>query len=87
MDNLADRIVHEIELGRMEEALEIVQALNSIGGNPSVCNRRTLDALQKARTLALVQRSHVQRKLRSLQASRLYTPRPETERRTFEIDA
>jgi hypothetical protein len=86
LGKLTDRIIQEIRSGRLEEANRSVQLLGSLASNPSVCSQETLDALQEARTLALIHRSHIQRRLRSLASSRLYRAPLDPDRKTWQID-
>ena len=86
MADLVKQLLEQIEAGRSEEAMRTVALLNSLGSDPTICNQQTLDALQRARTLAIVQRSHLQRRLRSLQASRLFHSHIEAIRTTWYID-
>jgi hypothetical protein len=86
MDDLVRQLLNEIENGRIEEATRTSQRLGSRCSDPAVCNRETLTALKKASTLAIIQRSHIQRRLRSLAASRLYRPPIAMARNTWQID-
>jgi hypothetical protein len=85
--DLCTQLLREIANGEFEEANGTVQKLNALSSDPSVCNRRTLEILQNARTLTLIQRSQLQRRLRSLQASRLFIAPQEAGLTTWRIDA
>jgi hypothetical protein len=83
--DLTKQLMDQIEAGRLEEANRTLQLINSLSRDPSVCNQATLAALKKARTLSIIQRSHLQRRLRLVQASRLFHP-PADVGRTWQID-
>jgi hypothetical protein len=73
--HLADplaKLLNEIEAGRVEDANRTIQLLDSWFRDPAHCTPETLAALERARTLALIQRSQIQRRLRTVAASRLY---------------
>jgi hypothetical protein len=84
--DLTEQLLDQIGKGLLEEANRTVQTLISTGGDPSVCNQTTLAALKKARTLALIQRSHLQRRLRMVHASRLFHPSADPATMTWQID-
>jgi hypothetical protein len=84
--DLTKALLDQIETGRLEEAYSTVQSLISRGSDPSICNQATLIALKKARTLALIQRSHLQRRLRMMQASRLFNAPVESDLATWRVD-
>jgi hypothetical protein len=84
--DLIRQLLDQIETGRLEEANRTSRLIHSLGRDPSICNRESLAGLKKAWTLAIVQRSHIQRRLRSLAASRLYRPAVDTDRRTFQLE-
>jgi hypothetical protein len=86
MSELLKRLLEQIESGRLEEATLTSQLLNSFCRDPSFCNAEALSAFQKARTLAIIQRSHLQCRLRSVAASRLYRSPLDTDRNTWQID-
>jgi hypothetical protein len=84
--DLVNQLLGQIEAGQSEDALRTVELLNFQVSDPAICNQQTLDALLKARTLALIQRSHLQRRLRSLEARRLFHPQVEPISATWQID-
>ncbi len=89
--NLTRQLLDEIAGGRLEDANRTVQCIGSLSKDPAasreIVTRETLDALQKARTLALVQRSHIQSRIRKLAVRRLYpAPIEFAERSTWRID-
>jgi hypothetical protein len=85
--NLLANLLKEIETGRLEDAVRTSNLLSPLLRDPSVCTRATLDALERARNLALIERSHLQFRLRSLAASRLYRSQVEGASATWTIDA
>jgi hypothetical protein len=84
--DLTEQLLEQIATGRLDEANRTVQSLISQSSNPSICNRATLTALREARTLALVERSHLQRRLRMVQASRLFQTPIDAGPATWQID-
>ena len=86
MASLTGDILAAIEAGHLEKATRLVQTLGSLIRDPAICTQETLAALQRARNLAIVQRSHIQRRLSSLAASRLYGVSPQTDRITWQIE-
>jgi FMN phosphatase YigB (HAD superfamily) len=86
LPNLARLLLDQVEGGRLEEAAWTVELINSRCSDPHVCTKETLDALQKAKVLATIQRSHIQRQLRSLQARRLFDAPSEGSATTWRID-
>jgi hypothetical protein len=87
MGDLAKLLLEQVQSGQLESATLTLELLNSQAGDPAVCNQETLDILQKAKVLAVIQRSHVQRQLRSLQASRLFAEPVDAGTATWRIDA
>jgi hypothetical protein len=85
--NLLAKLLREIEAGCVEEANRTIQMLVPKFRDPANCNRDTLAALEKARTLALIQRSQIQRRLRTVAASRLYAAPSDLIFNTWRIDA
>jgi hypothetical protein len=84
--DLNKQLLEQIEKGLLEDANRTVELLIAQSSHPSVCNRETLNALRKARTLALIQRSHLQRQLRMAHASRLFHTPVEAGAPTVQID-
>jgi hypothetical protein len=84
--DLREQLLDQIGKGLLEEANQTVQSLISKSSDPSLCNQTTLATLKKARTLALIQRSHLQRRLRMVQASRLFHTSMEPSITTWQID-
>jgi hypothetical protein len=84
--DLREQLLDQIGKGLLEEANCTVQSLISKCSDPALCNQTTLAALKKARTLALIQRSHLQRRLRMVQASRLFHTSAESGTTTWQID-
>ena len=86
MPNLTRLLLDQVEGGRFEEAARTVELINSRCGDPHICTQEMLDALQKAKVLTMIQRSHIQRQLRSLQASRLFDVPADNSAATWRID-
>jgi hypothetical protein len=84
--DLLKQLLDQIEAGRSEDALYTIELMNFRSSDPAIRNQQTLDALQKARTLALIQRSHLQRRLRSLEARRFFHSHAEPISATWQID-
>jgi len=84
--DLTKVLLDQIETGRLEEAYCTVQSLISRSSDPSICNQATLTDLKKARDLALIQRSHLQRRLRMVQASRLFNTPVEADLATWRVN-
>jgi hypothetical protein len=84
--DLREQLLDQIGKGLLEEANRTVQSLISNCSDPELCNQTTLAALKKARILALIQRSHLQRRLRMVQASRLFHTSAESHTATWQID-
>lgn len=87
MADLTKLLLEQIETGRLEEAALTLNLIGSRAADPDVCNQATLDTLQKAKVLALIHRSHIQRQLRSLQASRLFDTPTDNRAATWQIEA
>ncbi len=84
--DLAPEILRQIERGDLAAASNTLCKIEAQAHLPHVCNPELLTALQKARSLVIVQRSHLLMQLRSLDASRLYcTPAPITTQ-TWQLD-
>jgi hypothetical protein len=79
-------LLTQIEAGQLEDANRTLELLKKHAADPAVCNQETLNTLQKAKVLAMIQRSHIQRELRSLQASRLFNMPAEVSAPTWRID-
>ena len=86
MVDLCTQLLNEIAAGDVEQADRTLQQVNALAADPSICNQQTLDALKKARTLAMIQRSHIQRRLRTVRASHLFYAPQDAGLNTWQID-
>ena len=66
-------MLRNVECGDLPEAAAVLQLIDAQASLPNVCNAELLASLQKARSLLIVRRASLVRRLRSLRTRQPYT--------------